>query len=117
MVTKTKYPRSIGEIVRAEDESFVMGDNNIIETYQITDKLTLTIIEAYFEGMVGELICAHSYYITDFSNKRPEITPINTEEDLRIFYRKAKGKTLRLKLWYFIKNFRGWSEDPRPYVI
>jgi len=112
-----KYPRSIGEIVREQKEIVHnrRGDN-IFESIQVTNTLTLTTIETYFDGMVGETICAYSYYVTDFSKGFPTVTSVDTVEELRAIYRILQGKRNRLKVWYFIKNFNGWSEDPRSYV-
>ena len=115
---KTIYSRSIGELVREQKEVIhnKFGDN-IFEMIQISNTLTLTVIETYFKGMVGEAICAYSYYLTDYSKGSPTITSIDTEEELRLVYNLVTGRKNRFKVWYFIKNFRGWSEDPRPYVI
>lgn len=116
--TTNKYPRSIGEIVRGQkDAVHNNGCDNIFESLQITNTLTLTVIESYFKGMVGETICAYSYYVCDFSLDKPTLTPVDTEDDLRKLYNLTRGRTNRFKIWYFLKNFRGWSEDPRPYVI
>ena len=115
-----QYPRSIGELIRSQEERVhnVPGPDNIFELLQITNHLTLTVIETYFKGMVGETICAYSYYLTDYSYPGvPFIQEINTVDELKLVYKKCKGRRLRFKIWYLLKNFRGWSEDPRPYVI
>jgi len=116
--TDTTFNRSIGELVRAEKDSVHnKAESNLFESIQIGNKLQLTIVESYFRGMVGETICAYSYFLINYELPLPTITPINTEEELRELYKIVTGRSNRLKVWYFIKNFRGWSEDPTPYVI
>jgi len=112
------YSRSIGEIVRAEtDVLHTVANSNDFANVTVTNNLQLTIINSYFKGMVGEQIIAYSYYLTDFSKNNPTITPINKVEELKEVYRLIKGKKNRMLVWSYIKEFRGYAEDPRPYVI
>jgi hypothetical protein len=104
-------------LVRGEKESLVKSKDNIMTAIQITGEMSLMVIESYFRGMVGEMICAYSYFVIDIHKDKPKTTPINTPEELKALYKFARGKRTRMSLWYFIKNFNGWSEDPIPYVI
>jgi hypothetical protein len=119
METKTKetYPRSVGEILRKQDESMVVSPTTDMTNIQISNFIQLTIVEAYFSGMVGESICCRSYFITDISEQVPKCTPINTPDELRVIYNKTRGKRNRIYIWACLKEFNGWSEDPIPYII
>lgn len=110
------YPRSVGEIIRAKNESYLINEDSQISTYQVAAMLSLTIIETYFPGMVGESICCHSYHTTDYRSGVPIVKPINSIEELKELYKHISGRKMRITLWYYIKNFNGWSEDPLSYI-
>lgn len=117
---KTTFTRSVGEITRSVDEPIFLNrtDNNFFELFHIANTTTLTIIESEFSGMVGETIIVYSYHTTDYMSDGSIVTtPIKTLEEFKELYKNVKGKRTRIKLWRYMKNFNGWSEDPRPYVI
>ena len=116
-MTKNKeYPRSVGEILRTKDESFLVDEEkSCIETFVWNRLNVLTVIETYYQGYVGEIIVAHSYSLTRYTKRGVEFRPINSVEDLKSLYNTMKGRKLRTSVWFYIKNFKGYSEDPRPY--